>query len=164
MQNRQSKFQIDWPRAYQAFLGSGLSVPKFLKTRLHEFSRDGRVPKSRMTVYFYLNQEREALKAAAQEEPSSRESRPEGGAQKPAAPELRRIPRGNIQVIEVSAAALEAARGRRTANPVSLPPAPQSPGLTLFHIRLPNGAAASFRTRHPEELALQMVLSGGRLP
>lgn len=150
------KYQIDWNAAYQAFRCSGLSLPRFHKLRLHEFSADGRVPKSFKTASYHFRRLSAALGSrgavvAAPAKGSLRESLSAAGSS------------SSVRVVEASAAELADICDRHNlavAGPSSGSASYAAP--TPFQIRLPGGATVRFMTNRAEQLALQMVLASGQ--
>lgn len=138
---------IDWDAAFAAFRQSGLTKVAFHRTRLIEFSKEGRIPGLK---YFYqkirelefvIVPETEAKPSAVEDEaPLSVQT---VGRNICVARELpqRTVRRSQINIKRRSTAA--------------------EPRRTLVLVKLPNGIELRFRTDSPATLAMQMMAAGG---
>lgn len=141
---------IDWDAAFAAFRQSGLSKVAFHRTRLIEFSKEGRIPGLK---YFYQKiRELESAKA--------REAEAASAASKAAS---------NEAPISVQSAGRKVFIARELPQSASRRPrishcrrsAGAAPGGKLVLVKLPNGIELRFRTDSPETLAMQMMAAGG---
>ena len=182
---------IAWERAYLAYLDSGLSKAEFYRTRLIEFSNDGRIYK---LGYLYTKfsqlsktiiQDVEAVESTDDEplEKTPLPVRPIGsnvfiaGELPQTTSGSRGLPANTTGMNRLSRGS-KVGRGIRRRHPHAAAHMKDEPLLTpeadgglqtgkilsekIFRIRMPNGVELSFPTKSPEILAMQMLYAEER--